>query len=56
MKPFLLLSALLLITPMALLNPLGRSAFIGFYVGVVATWVAYLVALRANATKSSIGS
>jgi hypothetical protein len=51
MKPFVLLTALLLITPMVLLNPLGRPAFIGFYVGVLATWVAYVTALRAAANN-----
>ena len=49
MKPFILLASLLLITPMLLLNPLGRPAFIGFYVGVVSTWLAYLGALLAGA-------
>jgi hypothetical protein len=49
MKPFILLTLLLLATPMILLNPLGRPAFIGFYVGVIATWLAYATALRAGA-------
>jgi len=37
---------LLLIVPMAVLGPLGRSAFLGYYAGVIATWLAYTVALR----------
>jgi len=46
MKAFLVLVVLLLVIPMALLNPLGRSAFLGYYAGVIATWAIYAVALR----------
>jgi len=38
--------ALLLVIPMIVLNPLGRSAFLGYYTGVIATWIAYVIALR----------
>ena len=31
---------LLLVIPMIILNPLGRSAFLGYYAGVIATWAA----------------
>jgi len=37
---------LLLLVPMIVLSPLGRSAFVGYYAGVVATWVAYSISLR----------
>jgi hypothetical protein len=43
---------LFLVTPMALLNPLGRDAFLGYYAGVIATWAAYVVALRAKPANS----
>jgi hypothetical protein len=47
MKGLALFVVLLLIVPMAMLNPMGRDAFLGYYLGVIATWAAYLVALRA---------
>ena len=37
---------LFLAIPMMVLNPLGRPAFIGYYVGVISTWLAYLFALH----------
>ena len=42
MKACLLLVILLLVIPMAVLNPLGRPAFLGYYTGVVAAWAAYV--------------
>jgi hypothetical protein len=44
MKSLIACFVLLLALPMAVLNPLGRSAFVGFYVGVIATWLAFLIA------------
>jgi hypothetical protein len=38
---------LLLVVPMTVLNPMGRDAFIGYYAGVIATWVARVVTVRA---------
>ena len=37
---------LFLIVPKIFLNELGHSAFVGYYLGVIATWVAYVIALR----------
>jgi hypothetical protein len=37
---------LFLIVPKIFLNQLGRPAFVGYYLGVIATWVAYVIALR----------
>jgi len=34
----------LAVVPMALLNPLGRSAFLGYYLGVLTMWFAVVVA------------
>ena len=39
MKQFLVSTLLLAVIPMVVFNPLGREAFIGYYVGVIATWV-----------------
>jgi hypothetical protein len=48
MRNFILFALLLLATPMFFLNPLGRPAFIGFYVGVIATWLAFMAASRSG--------
>ena len=41
MKRFIVGSALLLIVPVALLNPSGREAFLGYYVGILAMWLTF---------------
>ena len=37
---------LFLVIPKVFLNDLGRAAFAGYYLGVIATWLAYVIALR----------
>lgn len=37
MRAFALFVILLLVIPMILLNPMGREAFVGYYLGVIAT-------------------
>jgi hypothetical protein len=44
---------LMLLIPMIFLNPLGWPAFLGYYTGVIATWVVYTIALRRTPPKSS---
>lgn len=39
---------LFLAIPMMVLNPLGRPAFIGYYVGVISTWLVYVFALHSR--------
>ena len=46
MRKWLAGFVLFLAVPMIVLNPLGRPASLGYYLGVVATWVAYSFALR----------
>ena len=46
MKTFAACTMLLLVVPMAVLNPLGREAFLGYYTGVVAMWAAVVLADR----------
>jgi len=46
MKTFASLVVLLLIIPMAVLNPMGREAFLGYYAGIIAGWAAFVVACR----------
>ena len=44
MKAFAACALLLLVVPMAVLNPLGREAFLGYYTGVVAMLAAVVLA------------
>ena len=37
MKAFLFCVVLLMMVPMALLNPMGRAAFLGYYTSVIVT-------------------
>lgn len=54
MKQFLVSALLLAVIPMVLLNPLGREAFIGYYVGVIAMWFVFVsVGKLQRATRSS---
>ena len=46
MKAFASLVVLLLIIPVAVLNPIGREAFLGYYAGVIAAWGAFVIACR----------
>jgi hypothetical protein len=47
---------LLLVLPVIILNPLGRPAFLGYYTGVIATWAAYVIALRRKSPKDNSGA
>ena len=44
---------LFLVIPKVFLNDLGRSAFLGYYLGVVATWMAYVIGLRRQAPAAT---
>jgi hypothetical protein len=37
---------LFLLIPKVFLNDPGRSAFLGYYLGVSVTWIAYVIGLR----------
>ena len=37
---------LFLVVPKIFLNDLGRPAFLGYFLGVIATWIAYVIGLR----------
>jgi hypothetical protein len=54
MKSFLFCVVLLAIVAMAVLNPMGRSAFVGYYAGVIATVVGLRFAGQASAAWDSI--
>ena len=36
----------LAVVPMSILNPMGRPAFLGYYLGVFAMWLTFVVAAR----------
>jgi hypothetical protein len=42
MKQFLVCVVLLLAIPILLLNPLGREAFLGYYLGIIAMWLTFV--------------
>ena len=42
MKRFVVCTILLAVVPMVLLNPESRDAFLGYYLGVIATWFVFL--------------
>lgn len=44
MAKFITCTIVLALVPMAVLNPLGRPAFLGYYVGVVTAWLAVMAA------------
>jgi hypothetical protein len=46
MKALALAVVLLLVVPMTFLNPIGRDAFVGYYVGAIATWAVAVIGLR----------
>jgi hypothetical protein len=41
-KQFVISVLLLAVIPMLCLNPLGREAFLGYYLGVIATWFVFV--------------
>jgi len=43
MKTFAWCVVLLLIVPSFLLNPMGRDAFVGYYLGVLAMWATFAI-------------
>lgn len=42
MKQLVVSVLLLAVIPMLLLNPLGRDAFLGYYLGAIATWFVFV--------------
>ena len=47
---------LLLVIPTIILNPLGRSAFGGYYTGLIASWAAHVIVLRRRSPKDNSGA
>jgi hypothetical protein len=53
MIKFLVGTLVMLVVPMALLNPMGRPAFLGYYLGVVTMWVVVMVVGQVQQTASA---
>jgi len=50
---FLVGVLVMLVVPMSLLNPLGRPAFLGYYLGITTTWFVVMVVSQVQARISS---
>jgi hypothetical protein len=53
MIKFLVGALVMLIIPMALLNPLGRPAFLGYYLGIATMWCVVMVVGQVQARSSA---
>ena len=56
MTRFLVGMLVMLVVPMTFLNPMGRPAFLGYYLGVVTMWVVARVVGQMQAVASSAPS
>jgi len=43
-KKFMASALVLAVLPMSILNPMGRPAFLGYYLGVLTMWLTFVVA------------
>jgi hypothetical protein len=49
----LVASAIVLaVIPMSMLNPMGRPAFLGYYLGVITMWLLFVITGKAAATSA----
>jgi hypothetical protein len=55
MARFIASAIVLGVVPMSLLNPIGRPAFLGYYLGVVAMWLLFVLAGAAGERRQSAG-
>ncbi|HKF67443.1 MAG TPA: hypothetical protein VKB36_12960 [Vicinamibacterales bacterium] len=53
MIKFLVATLVLLVVPMSLLNPMGRPAFLGYYLGITTMWFVVIVVGQVQARISS---
>jgi hypothetical protein len=52
MRKFVASAVVLAVLPMSVLNPIGRAAFLGYYLGVMAMWLLFVLAGRSAAARS----
>ena len=43
---FVASAIVLAVVPMSILNPMGRPAFLGYYLGVLAMWLTFVIGAR----------
>jgi hypothetical protein len=53
MAKFLVCTLVLAVVPMSLLNPMGRPAFLGYYLGIVTMWLVVVTVGRVQATAAA---
>jgi hypothetical protein len=53
MKRFVASGIVLAAVPMSLLNPMGREAFLGYYLGVITMWLVFVIASGRQTTAST---
>jgi hypothetical protein len=51
---FLVGVLVMLVVPMSLLNPLGRPAFLGYYLGIATMWFVVMVVGQVQAISSTL--
>ena len=53
MAKFLVCTLVLAVVPMSLLNPMGRQAFLGYYLGILTMWLVVVAVGRVQATAGA---
>jgi hypothetical protein len=53
MARFVVCAMVLAVVPMIMLNAIGRDAFLGYYLGVIAMWVVFVLAAKRQVAAST---
>ena len=53
MARFIVCTLVLAVVPMSLLNPMGRPAFLGYYLGIVTMWFVVVAVGRIQAITAA---
>ena len=53
MARFIVCTLVLAVVPMSLLNPMGRPAFLGYYLGIVTMWFVVVAVGRIQANTAA---
>ena len=53
MARFIVCTLVLAVVPMSLLNPMGRPAFLGYYLGIVTMWFVVVAVGRIQADTAA---
>jgi hypothetical protein len=52
MTRFVASAIVLAVVPMSMLNPMGRPAFLGYYLGVITMWLLFVIAGKVAVTSA----